>query len=104
MRYEVQPEGLRVWIDADDDPSDEYEALESLIENGWDYVQPSEIGALTDSTILSDEAERNDYGDLQSVGRIFWDADYMVENPLDAMRTKEGHLYAKVERNAYYGS
>ena len=54
--------------------------------NGWDRVRPEEVGALTDSLIITDSAERDDEGELTGVGRTYWHPNYMVENPIDSLQ------------------
>ncbi|MGI9061916.1 MAG: hypothetical protein ACR2H5_25460 [Ktedonobacteraceae bacterium] len=39
--------------------------------NGWSWVRPEDIGALTDAPILSDDIEYDDHGDVVSVGTVF---------------------------------
>ena len=62
--------------------ADEADMLEWHISNGWDYVQPEEIGALTDATIISRDVERDDNGDLVRVGRVYAHMNYAVEDPI----------------------
>ncbi len=51
--------------------------------NGWDYVDPAEIGALTDALIVSHECERNDVAELERLGRVYWNPNYMIVGDLD---------------------
>ena len=50
--------------------------IESQLANGWEYVQPEEVGALTDATIITDDCVRNDDGDLVECGRVFSNIGY----------------------------
>jgi hypothetical protein len=65
------------------------EMLDWHICNGWSYVQPVEIGALTDATIISRDCERDDMGALVHVGRVFAHMSYMLEDPIATWAT--GH-------------
>jgi hypothetical protein len=59
--------------------------IEWHLGNGWKYLDPMEIGALTDSLILTDEAERNDHGELVKLGDVYWFPDYAVTCELNEM-------------------
>lgn len=60
-----------------------FEAVEhELCNSTWEFVRPEEVGALTDSLILSDEAERDDRGELVNIGRVYWFPAYEVRSPL----------------------
>ena len=52
--------------------------LEDHLSNGWEWIAPEEIGALTSAPILSDEAERDEFGQIVAVRRLFWFPDYAV--------------------------
>jgi len=53
----------------------------------------STIGALTDAPIIAENVIRRDDGTLLSLGRVWWHADYAVENLADTVRTRG---YAKI--------
>ncbi len=53
--------------------------------NGWEAIQPEEVGALTDGLIITDAAVRDDDGVLSSVGRVYWQEDYAVTDPIDEL-------------------
>lgn len=62
--------------------------LEYAMGNGWDYVPPEDIGALTDGTIISQDGFIGDDGHWYphpSVKRakVYWHANYMVEDPIE---------------------
>lgn len=46
--------------------------------NGWEVVPPEDIAALTSAPILSDDVERDDRGELQRVGALYWFPAYAV--------------------------
>jgi hypothetical protein len=57
--------------------------LEDHLANGWEFIYPAEIGALTDSLLISDEAVRSDQGHLTELGTVYWFPDYAVRSELD---------------------
>jgi hypothetical protein len=68
------------------------EALNALLEdhlcNGWEMVQPEDIGALTSAPILSDEIVRDDNGRVVEAGRVYWYPDYAVRDEIEELRDK----------------
>lgn len=46
----------------------------------WEFIRPEEIGALTDSFILSNTATRDDQGKLQSIDSVYWYPDYQIKS------------------------
>lgn len=79
-------------LDQDDDPSDFIDAIEPLLANGWEWILPEEIGAMTDSPIISPDASREDDGTLRITesDRVFYHPNYMIEDELEAMRSPAG--------------
>lgn len=77
------------------------EALAELLEyqlcNGWTWLRPEQIGALTDAPILSDEVTENDRGELVSVGRVWWHERYAVEDPIELLQTQGYVLFRRGE-------
>src|SRR5579872_232493 len=57
------------------------EVIEWQLGNGWSWVRPEDISALTDAPILSDDIEYNDHGDVVSVGAVYWYPQYDVTDP-----------------------
>lgn len=57
-------------------------ALENLLCNGLSTVRPEEIGALTDSIILSECSPPNEGESYPSDACFFWFPDYMLRSPL----------------------
>lgn len=57
--------------------------IEHHLANGWEIVPPEVLGALTEGTILSDEVLRDTDGEIVLVGRCFWHANYMIDDPID---------------------
>ena len=56
------------------------ELFEYQLGNGWDYVAPEEIAALTDdsNTIISDTVLRDDEGKLRCIESVYAYDDYMI--------------------------
>ncbi len=68
-----------------------YDLLDDHLCNGWDWVRPEEIGALTSAPILSDECSRDDQGAIETVGVVYWHERYQVESAADELLTT-GHV------------
>ncbi len=62
-----------------------YEAIEQQLCNGWTEILPEQVGALTDSPILSESVEYDDNGDVESIGDSWWFPNYMIEDPLETL-------------------
>jgi len=62
--------------------------LEDHFANGWEWILPEDIGALTSAPILSEEVERDEEGKLVSVGRVYWFPDYAVRCELEELLEK----------------
>jgi hypothetical protein len=58
---------------------------------GWEEIKPLEVGALTSSIILTDDAGRDDLGVLTRCGRVFWHPNYAVEDPIETLQ-ESGHF------------
>lgn len=69
-----------------------YDLLEDWLCNGWEWLAPEEIGALTSAPILSDEVERDDFGKIVKLGRVYWFPNYAVECELETMLA-EGEVF-----------
>lgn len=67
----------------------ESQILEDLMCNGWDYVQPEEIGALTSAPIISPDVTRDDEGEFISVDVVYAYMDYQVDSWVQ--RLCDGH-------------
>jgi hypothetical protein len=65
------------------DGSEEFaDVIEWQLCNGWEWLLPEEVGALTDAPTISDDTERDDTGELVSVGSVYAYMDYQVFNPV----------------------
>lgn len=67
----------------------ESQILEDLMCNGWDYVQPEEIGALTSAPIISPDVTRDDEGEFISADVVYAYMDYQVDSWVQ--RLCDGH-------------
>jgi hypothetical protein len=64
-----------------------HDLMESQLCNGWDRVQPEEVGGLTGcDLIISDDVERDDDGDIVKVGGVYWHPNYAIEDPVETLR------------------
>ena len=68
-----------------------YELFEYQLCNGWSFVNPEDLGALTDAPILSEEIIYNDNGEVESIGIVYWFPDYMIVNIAEQL-TKYGRV------------
>ena len=65
------------------------EAFDYQLCNGWEWIDPAEVGALTDALILTDDADRDDHGKLVACGRVYSNIDrYQVDNDLVVLRDR----------------
>ncbi len=62
--------------------------LADHLEWGWELVDPQELGAFTLSPILSREIERDSDGAIVVAGRLYWQADLPVVDPIDELRRR----------------
>ena len=60
--------------------------LEDHLSNGWEWITPESIGALTSAPILSDEAEHDEFGRIVAVGRLYWFPDYAVVDEIRQLK------------------
>lgn len=59
--------------------------LEDHLGNGWELLDPSEIGAMTEAPILanSDEVFRNDRGEVVLAGKIYYFDKYAIVDEIE---------------------
>ena len=58
------------------------QVIEWQLGNGWSFVRPEDIGALTEAPILTEEIETDDQGHVQWVGSVYWFPQYDVLDPV----------------------
>ena len=59
-----------------------YDLLEWHLANGWDWVQPVEVGALTSAPLITESWTCDEDGFLLSISELFWFADYQIRSPV----------------------
>jgi hypothetical protein len=67
--------------------------LDDYFRRNWHEIKPEEIGALTSALIISDEAVRDSDGMLQSVGHVYWNERYQVDDEIEELRTAGAVLF-----------
>lgn len=57
--------------------------LEPLLINGWQWIRPEQIGALTSAPLISDEVWFGDDGELEfeNGARVYGFMDYQISDP-----------------------
>jgi len=80
------------------------EAMSVLFEeelcNGWEWIEPHEIGALTSSPILSDTAVRDDFGNLESVETVYWFPNYQIISEVEELYEKGEVIFEGKQLNS----
>jgi hypothetical protein len=71
--------------------------LEDHLSNGLDWIYPEDVGALTNSPIISDVAEYNDQGELISCDYLWWFPNYQVTDLIKEL-FKTGKLVFTYEK------
>lgn len=71
--------------------------LEDHLSNGWDWILPERIGALTSAPIFSNDCIEDDHGDIISIGHVWGYMDYMLYNPIKQMLKRGSIVLTKGE-------
>ena len=58
------------------------QVIEWQLSNGWSFVRPEDVGALTDAPILSEEVDTDTQGNVLKVGTVYWYPQYDVRDPV----------------------
>jgi len=58
------------------------QVIEWQLGDGWSFVRPEDIAALTEAPILTEEIETNDQGTVLRVGTVYWYPQYDVSDPV----------------------
>jgi len=74
-----------------------YNIIDYHLCNGWTRLYPEDVGALTESPILSQDVSYNDNGDIETVGDIFWYPNYQVENLAEKLLENGYLIFSKGE-------
>ncbi len=73
--------------------------LEHIIANSdIDWIRPEEIGAMTDAPIFG-HIDRNDQGEVVSVGDVWWYPNYMVSDPIEVLAERGTITFAGSTKN-----
>jgi hypothetical protein len=67
--------------------------LEEHLTNGWEWIRPEEIGALTDAPILSNDAIHNDQGELTGIDKCYAYMDYQIYDPIEELVKHNGIVF-----------
>lgn len=72
------------------------ELIEYQLENGWQLLDSSQTGDLTDSMILSDNAPFNDHGDLEDIDyNKWWFPQYVYDSYVEDLFVKGFVIWSK---------
>lgn len=104
VTYEITPKGhLRIKLDPErredlremiEDAEKNHkgdilgDVIETMLANGFQWIRPEDIAALTDAPIISDEADYDDQGKLVNIGRVFWFPAYEGVDPVRVLYEK----------------
>ena len=80
-----------------------FDLAEDFLANGWETIRPEEVGALTDATIISDDCERNDAGDIVKIGRVWWDANYAARSTVGELANGNTVVWPAGDRGPFSG-
>jgi len=58
------------------------QVIEWQLGNGWSFVRPEDIAALTEAPILTEEIEEDNQGNVLKVGTVYWYPQYDVSDPV----------------------
>jgi hypothetical protein len=73
-----------------------FDMFEDWIGNGWMWIPPESVGALTDGEIISPDAYMDDYGEITFPypnSHVYWFSNYQVENPLETWAEGKGVIF-----------
>ena len=74
----------------------------NYIGNGWEELQPEDIGALTEAPIIAEDVSRNeDTNEIENIGSIWWFPDYMIKDWIEILYNngKVEFVYAMTKNN-----
>ena len=79
----------------------ENEALAELLEyqtaNGYEWIRPEEIAALTAAPILGWDVKRNQAGEVISTGAVYWFDNYQVEDAIKTLRAGDTLIFKRAD-------
>ena len=104
LKITLTPEGKIELTDLISNPHpDQWDfiTLQNIVEyqlcNGWAWLEPESVEALTESPILSQDVSYDDNGDIETVGDIFWYPNYQVENLAEKLLENGYLIFSKGE-------
>jgi hypothetical protein len=62
--------------------------LDDHLANGWEMIEPDEIGVQTSALILSDEIWRDEEGRIAVIGHCYGFPDYQIIDEIEELRQK----------------
>lgn len=61
------------------------ELMEDHLGNGWEMPDAGEIGALTSSPLIAWDVSRDDEGNIDDIGALYWFPNYQIESELETL-------------------
>ena len=61
------------------------QVIEWQLGNGWSFVRPEDIAALTEAPFLTEEIETDDHGTVLWEGTVYWYPQYDVSDPVEKL-------------------
>lgn len=88
LKFTLTNEGREYAEELEERPYNEIfdELFEDHYSNGWELLYPGEVPALTDADMLTDNAVRDDMGELVSVDHFYYDEHYQVRSTVQSLR------------------
>jgi len=71
-------------------------AFERELCNGWSWIKPEEIGALTSAPILTDDVVFDDEGVVLEIGAVYYYNEYMTHDPIQELISHGHVIFQKV--------
>lgn len=59
-----------------------------LIGNGWSFIAPEDIGALTAAPIVGYDVDMDDQGTITSAPNVWWYPQYETKDPIEELKSK----------------
>lgn len=75
------------------------ELLEDAFGNGWTYIYPEQIDALTNAPIIGYDVDIDDKGVLVNVDKVWWYPDYQIKNPIEVMLRDGSVEFISADKN-----
>lgn len=96
-------EGEEELLDKGENINEDEKLLQELLEdafgNGWTYIYPEQIDALTNAPIIGYDVEIDDKGVLVNVDKVWWYPDYQIKNPIEVMLRDGSVEFISADKN-----